>query len=236
MIFFCSSDVPPETNDLVQFRIITSINNQIFNYFILKIFQDWWKHCPIESVLWQEEGYTMKYSLSPRGNPKGSGYISSYIPTQVKIQTLSITTPALTFLEINIDSRILPIAATAGQYGKILPSRVSNSGELNFNIIMFSHWECNVLHWSIVQCSLVQSVQHKQPLKTEEHSFVASTVWCRVARSSLTPGIPMVQTIKRRESDFPNHCLYTTVLHCASVQWGVWRSSGHIMPLMHSFL
>ena len=48
----------------------------------------------------------MEYSLSPReipwakpeGFPKGPGYISLYFPTQVTIQTFSITTPALTFL------------------------------------------------------------------------------------------------------------------------------------------
>ena len=52
----------------------------------------------------------MKYSLSPReilrakpnGFPEGSGYISVYILTQVTIQTFSITTTALFFLEINI--------------------------------------------------------------------------------------------------------------------------------------
>ena len=52
----------------------------------------------------------MKYSLSPReiprakpeGYPEGSGYISLYIPTQITIQTFSITTPALSFLGINI--------------------------------------------------------------------------------------------------------------------------------------
>ncbi len=52
----------------------------------------------------------MKYSLSlrevpmakPKGIPKGSGYISSYILTPFTIQTFSITTPALSFLEINI--------------------------------------------------------------------------------------------------------------------------------------
>ena len=52
----------------------------------------------------------MIYSLSPReimrtkpkGFPEGSGYRSSCIPTQVTIQTFSITTPALSFLEINI--------------------------------------------------------------------------------------------------------------------------------------
>ena len=58
------------------------------------------------SVLWLEEGYTMKYSLSlreiprakPKGFPKGSGYISTYFPTWVTIQTFSITTLVLTFL------------------------------------------------------------------------------------------------------------------------------------------
>ena len=44
-----------------------------------------------ESVLWREEGYTVKYSLSPRDFPEGSGYISPYIPTRVTIQTFSIT-------------------------------------------------------------------------------------------------------------------------------------------------
>ena len=37
---------------------------------------------------------------------------------------------------------ILRIALAAGQYGKILASRLSNIGELNFNTIMFSNWEC----------------------------------------------------------------------------------------------
>jgi hypothetical protein len=48
----------------------------------------------------------MKYNLSPREIPKaktkefpeGSGYISSYFLTRVKIQTFSITNQALTFL------------------------------------------------------------------------------------------------------------------------------------------
>ena len=52
----------------------------------------------------------MKYSLGPReipraklkGFPEGSDYISLYIPTGVTIQTWSFTTPALSFLEINI--------------------------------------------------------------------------------------------------------------------------------------
>ena len=48
----------------------------------------------------------MKYSLGlreilrakPEGFPEGSGYISSYIPTRVTIQTFSITALALTVL------------------------------------------------------------------------------------------------------------------------------------------
>ena len=57
-------------------------------------------------VLWCKEGYTMKYSVSPRGIRRaklqgfteGLGYISLYFPTWVTLQTFSITTPALTFL------------------------------------------------------------------------------------------------------------------------------------------
>ena len=53
----------------------------------------------IVPVLWREEGYTVKYSLTPReipmaepkGFPEGSGYISPYIPTWVMIQTFSIS-------------------------------------------------------------------------------------------------------------------------------------------------
>ena len=51
----------------------------------------------IVSILGREEGYMVKYDLSPRdclrtqseGNPKGSGLILPYIPTWVLIRTLS---------------------------------------------------------------------------------------------------------------------------------------------------
>ena len=38
-----------------------------------------------------------------------------------------------------MEELILHIAPTAGQYGKILPSTLSNTGELDFNIILFSN-------------------------------------------------------------------------------------------------
>ena len=44
-----------------------------------------------------------------------------------------------------LEELILCIALTAGQYGKILPSILSNTGELNFSNIMFSNCEC--LSW-----------------------------------------------------------------------------------------
>ena len=47
----------------------------------------------------------------------------------------SIDLPGRSILE----QLILRIAPTAGQYGKILPSRLSNIGSLKFNIIMFSN-------------------------------------------------------------------------------------------------
>ena len=60
----------------------------------------------IVTVLWRVEGYTMKYCLSPReilraqplGFPKGSGNFSSYTPTQVTIQSFSITSTSQFFL------------------------------------------------------------------------------------------------------------------------------------------
>ena len=47
----------------------------------------------------------------------------------------SIDLPGRSILE----ELILRIALTAGQFGKILASKLSNTGELNFNIIMFSN-------------------------------------------------------------------------------------------------
>ena len=90
----------------------------------------------------------MKYSLSPseslrvkpKGFSEGSGYILSYIPTSVTIQTFSITTSqhCLSW-EIILEKLILCIAPTAGPYGNILPSRLNNIRELTFNIIIFSN-------------------------------------------------------------------------------------------------
>ena len=75
----------------------------------------------------------MKYSLSAREIPRakrklfseGSGYISSYIRTRVTIQTFSITTAALTFLDINIGRDDSPYC--------------SDSWAIRENIIVFSH-------------------------------------------------------------------------------------------------
>ena len=53
----------------------------------------------------------------------------------------SIKLPGRSILE-----ELIPrIAPTTGQYGQILPSRLSNTGELKLNIIMFSNWECFVI-------------------------------------------------------------------------------------------
>ena len=111
----------------------------------------------------------LQYSLLiPRANPKrfleGSGYIFSYIPTRVTIQTFSITTPSLTILETILEELILCIAPTAGQYGKILPSRLSNTGKVNFNIIMFSNCEytdrLTLGHVKLFDCFLEGQLKH----------------------------------------------------------------------------
>jgi hypothetical protein len=53
-----------------------------------------------------------------------------------------------------LEELIFRIAPTAGQYGELLPSRLSNAGELNFNIIMFSNWE-----WPVMTQSSKKSVE-----------------------------------------------------------------------------
>ena len=55
--------------------------------------------------------------------------------TDILNYKFSIDLPGRSILE----ELILRIASTTGQYGKILPSRLNNTGELNFNIIMFSN-------------------------------------------------------------------------------------------------
>ena len=75
----------------------------------------------------------------PEGFPKGSGssYIlqlkSQYRHSQLQLQKFS-------FPAINIGRVDSPYCSVniAGQYGKILPSILSNTGEVNFNIIIFS--------------------------------------------------------------------------------------------------
>ena len=67
----------------------------------------------------------MKYRLSPReipraepeGFPEGSGDISSYTPTQVTIQSFSITSTSQYFLVLG------PPEVRRPQYKKILASR-----------------------------------------------------------------------------------------------------------------
>ena len=82
----------------------------------------------------------------PEGNPKGKArgisrglrlyfivYPYSFHNTDILNYNFSIDLPGRSILE----ELILRIAPTAGQYGKILPSKLCNIEELNFNIIMF---------------------------------------------------------------------------------------------------
>ena len=71
----------------------------------------------------------MKYSPGPReilrAKPERypEGNISLYIPTRVTIQTLSIKTQALSFLEINIGRVDSPYCSHSWAIREILPSR-----------------------------------------------------------------------------------------------------------------
>ena len=77
---------------------------------------------------------------NPEGEAKGISeklrlyfivYLDSSHNTDILNYKSSIDLPCRSILE----ELILCIALTAGQYGKILPSRLSNTGQLNFNII-----------------------------------------------------------------------------------------------------
>ena len=90
----------------------------------------------------------MKYILSlgeiPRAKPEGISrglwlYFIVFPVSNHNIDILnyksSIDLPGRSILE----ELIICVALTAGQYRKILHSRLSNTGELNINIIMFSN-------------------------------------------------------------------------------------------------
>ena len=91
------------------------------------------------SVLRRGEVNTMKYCLNPREIPGMRQYFIIFPHSSHNTDILNynsrIDLPGRSILE----ELIVRIAPTAGQYGKILPSRLSNTEELNFNIIMFSN-------------------------------------------------------------------------------------------------
>ena len=76
--------------------------------------------------VWQEEGYTVKYSLSTREMPRaeikgfteGSVFISSYIPTRVIIQIFSISKSYTSSIVLHgraiLEELILRIGQAAG--------------------------------------------------------------------------------------------------------------------------
>ena len=84
----------------------------------------------------------------PEGNPEGEARVISrglwlYF---IVLPDSSHNTDILNYkssIELSgrsiLEELIIRIAPTAGQYGKIIPSILSNTGELNFNIIMFSN-------------------------------------------------------------------------------------------------
>ena len=119
--------------------------------------------CNTVTALGREEGYTMKYSLSPKEMPsaKPEGFLRAQaifclyfaLGISLGLRLCFIIHPASShnadILNYNssiklpgrsiLEELILHIAPTAGQYGKMLPSRLSNTGELNFNILMLSY-------------------------------------------------------------------------------------------------
>ena len=109
------------------------------------------------SVLWREDGYTMKYSLSPRDFPRVYAIFHRISWLDIIKYKSSIDLAGRSILK----ELIFCIPSTAGPYGKILSSILSNTGDLKFNIIMLSIWEWNimwkVLHWQLciyIKCTI----------------------------------------------------------------------------------
>ena len=77
----------------------------------------------------------MKYSLStreipraePMGFPKGSGYISRYIPTRVKIQTFSISKSYTTSIFLHGRAMLEELIISIGQ-------------EINTRLVKFQYY------------------------------------------------------------------------------------------------
>ena len=90
----------------------------------------------IEYVSCREWGYMMKYSL----RAQAIFHCISRLQSQYRHSRLQLQ--HWTSWRSTLDGLILHIAPTARQYRKLLTSWLSNTDELNFNIIMFSSWEC----------------------------------------------------------------------------------------------
>ena len=76
------------------------------------------------------------------------GYIASAVKKSLRLCPSDFPQTQAIFPCISrsiLEELILCKAPTAGQDRKILPSWFSNTGKLNFNIIMFSNWECPVI-------------------------------------------------------------------------------------------
>ena len=102
----------------------------------------------------------MKYSLSSReipracpwDFPKGSGYISLYILTQVTIQTFSITTPALNSWDINIGRVDSPYCSDSWAIQENITRRLSNTV---FENVLY----CIVLYCIVLYCIVLYCVR-----------------------------------------------------------------------------
>ena len=146
----------------------------------------------------------------PEGFPKGSGYISLYIPTWRSIR----------------EELILHIALSTGQYGKILPSWLRNTGDLNFNITMFSNCERTVLHFYTLYCTVHCTFI---PCTALLNTVLHSTLYCTWSSFSATiPDMPPKATFWL-ELITALKSISDTFLYCTA------NSRSHIMVLSQTW-
>ena len=135
------------------------------------------------SVLWQEEGYTMKYSLrkilraKPKGFPKLSLYFIVFPDSSHNTYILNYKSSIDLSVRLLLEELILRIAPTAGQYKKILPTNIDickKKKSLFFRLLsrlskldlcgLFFYW---ILH--DLDNYYVKKIPHKSSLVRHDH-------------------------------------------------------------------
>ena len=123
-------------------------------YFLLDLMDFW--NLEIGNIAWSQ-------GQCPRDFPRAQPifHCISWLESQYRHSQLQLQ-HCLSWRSI-LEELILRIAQTAGQYGEILPSRLNNTAEFNFNgySLLFSATHIlNVLHFFVMYYAIIQCITH----------------------------------------------------------------------------